>query len=508
MTKRILFCKNIQEGYNFKGESIILGGALYEDECQTGTLVKLPLKTLNRHGLVAGATGTGKTVTVQVLAEQLSQHGVPVLVMDLKGDLSGLAKPGQNNRHITNRHQSIGIPYTSEKMPVEFLSISEEPGVRLRATVSEFGPILLSKILGLNDTQSGILSVLTKYCDDQMLPLLDLKDIKQLLRYTTSDGKAVIEQHYGHISDASVSTILRKIIELEHQGADRFFGERSFDVNHLLRTDPTGRGFISVIRLTDIQDQPKLFSTFMLCLLAEIYDRIPEEGDLDKPKLVLFIDEAHLIFEEASKPLLSQIETIIKLIRSKGVGIFFCTQNPEDIPDSVLSQLGLKVQHALRAFTAKDRKMITKIADNYPLSEFYQTSQMLTSLGIGEALVTALNEKGIPTPLAATLLRAPQSQMGILQNEEVQKIVAQSNLVPIYNQLIDRQSAYEMLTEKMASAESKPIPPVQQDDNMMSTFENLSKNTMARQIGRTVAREITRGLLGVLGISSKSRRSR
>ncbi|MDZ7682536.1 MAG: helicase HerA-like domain-containing protein [Fodinibius sp.] len=336
--------------------------------------------------------------------------------------------------------------------------------------------------------------------------MLISKDIKQILRYAIGDGNDTIEEHYGHISESSVSTILRKVIELEHQGADRFFGERSFDVNDLLRTNAKGHGVISVIRLTDIQDQPKLFSTFMLCLLAEVYSRFPEEGDLDKPKLALFIDEAHLIFDEASKALLSQIETIVKLIRSKGVGIFFCTQNPTDIPDTVLGQLGLKVQHALRAFTARDQKMIAKTAENYPLSDFYETAKVLTSLGIGEALVTALNEKGIPTPLAATLLRAPCSQMGVLERAEIQEVVSQSHLVPLYNQSIDRQSAYEILTEKLVTAKSNTPaeePAIPTDEALRTTFESLSKNTMMRQVGRTMAREITRGLLGVLGISRR-----
>ena len=495
----------------FKGESIELGGAIFEGDCQSECMVKLPLKTLNRHGLIAGATGTGKTVTVQILSEQLSQKSIPVLLMDLKGDLSGLAQPGKINDHIKERHQKIGIPYSPAVMPVELLSISDEPGVRLRATVSEFGPILLSKILDLNDTQSGIISVLFKFCDNEKLPLLDLKDLKKILQYAIGEGKQQIEQHYGRIAESSVTTILRKTIELEQQGGDYFFGERSFDVEDLLRTDSNGRGMISIIRLTDIQDQPKLFSTFMLCLLAEIYSRFPEEGDLNRPKLVIFFDEAHLIFSEASKALLSQIETIVKLIRSKGVGIFFCTQNPTDIPDAVLSQLGLKVQHALRAFTARDRKMIKKTAENYPISDFYNTSDVLTSLGIGEALVTALNEKGIPTPLAATHLRAPATRMGILNESEMLQLVDNSPLIPIYNQHIDRQSAYEILNAKIATAipqtnGSITSPPEANTSSLgFDTLEALSKNTMARQLGRTVVREVTRSLLGVLGLSKKSK---
>ncbi|MCW9066740.1 MAG: DUF853 domain-containing protein, partial [Ignavibacteriaceae bacterium] len=405
MTSKEKFAEEINSAYLFKGDYITLGGAIYEGECINNLFVNIPLKTLNRHGLIAGATGTGKTKTLQIITEQLSSKSIPVLVMDVKGDLSGIAKPGTVNPKIEERHQKIGLQYTAEGFPVEMLSLSEEKGVRLRATVSEFGPVLLSKILELNDTQASFVSLIFKYCDDAHLPVLDLKDFKRVLQYISDEGKADIEKEYGKISTTSVGTILRKVIELEQQGAEKFFGEKSFEVDDLTRIDNKGRGIISIIRLVDLQDKPKLFSTFMLSLLAEIYSSFPEEGDIAQPKLAIFIDEAHLIFKEASKALLEQIETIIKLIRSKGVGVFFCTQNPTDVPASVLSQLGLKVQHALRAFTAKDRQMIKLTAENYPTSEYYKTDEMLTSLGIGEAAITALNEKGIPTPLAATLLR-------------------------------------------------------------------------------------------------------
>ncbi|MFK7900113.1 MAG: helicase HerA-like domain-containing protein, partial [Cyclobacteriaceae bacterium] len=476
----------------------------------------------NRHGLVAGATGTGKTKTVQVMAEQLSKQGVPVLLMDLKGDLSGLAQEGGTNKHVEKRHSAIGIPYQEEAMPVELLSISDEKGVQLKATISEFGPVLFSKILGLNDVQSGITTIIFKYCDDNKLPLLDLSDFKKTLQYLNSDGKEAIEEEYGRIASSSVAAIMRSIVELEQQGADTFFGEPSFDVDDLVRFDDQGRGMISIIRLTDIQNRPKLFSTFMLCLLSEIYHSFPEEGDMDRPKLAIFIDEAHLVFEEASDALLDQLEAIIKLIRSKAVGIYFCTQNPEDIPDDILGQLGLKIQHALRAFTAKDRKAIKKTAENYPLSDYYKTDEVLTSLGIGEALITALNEKGIPTMLAATLLRAPLSRMDILSKKEIDTLVSDSKLVKEYNQEIDRESAYEILKGKMDEAASEEkqeeIKKVQEKAKKTSTrrkkaepsfVEQMSKNTMVRQVGRTVARELMRGLLGVMGVkktrsSSKS----
>ena len=443
----------INKGYSFKGDSITLGGAMFEGEPLTDALIKVPLKTLNRHGLIAGATGTGKTKSLQIMAEELSKKGIPSLLMDIKGDLSGIAAAGKNNDHIKWRHGSIGIPYNAEAMPVELMTLTENgKGTRLKATVSEFGPILLSKILGLNETQGSIISLLFMYCDDNDLPLIDLKDLRKSLQYINGEGKDAIEEEYGMISGASVSTIMRKVIELEQQGADEFFGERSFEVNDLVRQDQNGYGLVSIIRLMDIQNKPKLFSTFMLSLLAEIYGSFPEQGDADKPKLCIFIDEAHLVFEEATKELLDQIETIIKLIRSKGVGIFFCTQNPTDVPEDVLAQLGLKIQHALRAFTAKDRKAIAKAAENYPLSDFYNTDELITQLGIGEALVTALNEKGIPTPLAATLCRAPATRMDVLSPAEVDSVIQTSKIKDKYNADIDRESAYEILTEKIKQA--------------------------------------------------------
>ena len=450
MDRKTSFVEQINKGYTFEGLSLVLGGALLDGACMTNQLVKVPLKTLNRHGLIAGATGTGKTKTLQSIAENLSEHGIPVLMMDIKGDLSGLAAAGASNEKIEQRHQQIGIPYVAKKFPVELLSISKENGTRLRATVTEFGPVLFSKILELNDTQSGFVSLIFKWCDDEQMPLVDLKDFKKVLQYITNEGKQKVQEVYGNISATSVSTILRKVIELEQQGAELFFGETSFDVHDLLRT-PSGMGIISIVKLTDIQDRPKLFSTFMLSLLAEVYATMPEAGDLEKPKLVIFIDEAHLIFNEASKALLDQIETIIKLIRSKGVGIFFCTQNPADVPAAILGQLGLKVQHALRAFTANDRKMIKMTAENYPLSDFYKTEELLTSLGIGEAAVTVLSERGTPTPLVATLLTAPRSRMNILSAAEVDDIVAKSALADKYNQEVDRASAFEMLSKKLQS---------------------------------------------------------
>jgi DNA helicase HerA-like ATPase len=472
------FTASINEGYFSNNAQIVLGCGIFENQCIAEAKVSIPLKTMNRHGLIAGATGTGKTKTIQVLSEQLAQKGIPVLMMDIKGDFSGIAKPGEEKPFISERHSKIGLPFAPRGFSTELLTLSEQNGVRLRATISEFGPVLFSRILDLNDTQAGVVSVIFKYCDDNKMPLLDLKDIKKILNYITEEGKADISENYGKISTATTGTILRKIIELEQQGADIFFGEKSFEIDDLLRIDENGFGYINIVRLTDIQDKPKLFSTFMLNLMAEIYNTMPEKGDLDQPELVIFIDEAHLVFKEASSKLLDQIETIIKLIRSKGVGVYFITQNPMDIPKGVLAQLGLKIQHALRAFTANDRKAINQTADNYPTSEFYKTEEVLTSLGIGEALVTALNEKGIPTPLVATMMRAPESRMDILSEDEIAEINSNSKLVEKYAENIDRESAYEILTKKITDITTEVEQQVaeKQQSNEPSVFETVGKS--------------------------------
>ena len=449
MANREEFFDYINNGYKTKGDFISLGAAMLGEETITNALVKVPLKTLNRHGLIAGATGTGKTKTLQFLAENLSEKGIPVLLMDIKGDLSGLAQPSPGHPKIDERHEKIGFPFEAKRFPIEVLTLSEQDGTRLRATISEFGPVLLSRILDLSEVQAGIVAIIFKYCDDNKLPLLDLPDFKKVLQFITQEGKEEIQAAYGRISTASTGAILRKIIEIEQQGGDVFFGEKSFDVEDLTRIDEGGRGVISVLRLTDIQDRPKLFSTFMLQLLAEVYEYFPEQGDSGRPELIIFIDEAHLVFDEASKALLSQIETIVKLIRSKGVGLYFVTQNPKDVPEDILAQLGLKVQHALRAFTAKDRKAIKLAAENYPSSEYYDTKEVLTQLGIGEAFVSVLNEKGIPTPLARTMLRAPMSRMDVLSPKELKQVIENSRLYYKYNETIDRESAYELLNEKI-----------------------------------------------------------
>ena len=512
MSKVDNFLKEINDGYACKGDYIALGSAILEGETIGDAQVRIPLKTMNRHGLIAGATGTGKTKTLQVMSEQLSEKGIPVLLMDVKGDLSGIAMPGEAKPFITERHAKLKIPYAPKGFPVELMSLSQQDGVRLRATVSEFGPVLLSRILDLNDTQEGVLAVIFKYCDDNKLALLDIKDIKSVLRYVTEEGKPEIEKGYGKISTATTGIIMRKILELEQQGADLFFGELSFDIRDLMRTDKNGNGYISIIRLTDIQDKPKLFSTFMLSLLAEIYGTMPEKGDVVKPELVIFIDEAHLIFNEASRALLDQIENIVKLIRSKGVGIYFVTQNPTDVPNGVLSQLGLKIQHALRAFTALDRKAIKLTAENYPLSEYYKTDEAITALGIGEALVTALSEKGVPTPLAATMLRAPMSRMDILSEGEISAINNSSVLVQKYSQVIDRDSAYEILGRKVTDierAKSEEAERKEEDRSRMSQGERYPSRTSYGSRTKSPQDEMVKVLTsatfirGVFGVLSK-----
>ncbi len=513
MSKEENFKSTIESGYTFKGESILLGAAMLDGQPVSHLQVKAPLKTFNRHGLIAGATGTGKTKTLQKIAEELSAKGVSVLLMDIKGDLSGIGAAGTINDKIQERVDKIGTVFTPRASPIEFLTLSNEKGAKLRATVSEFGPVLFSKILDLNDTQSGVVSIVFKYCDDKKMPLLDLKDFKKVLNYATNEGASEFTNLYGKVATTTASIILRKIIELEQQGAEQFFGEKSFEVDDLVHIDEQGQGRVSIIRLTDIQDRPKLFSTFMLCLLAEIYSTFPEEGDSDAPKLVLFIDEAHLIFNEASKALLDQIETIVKLIRSKGVGIFFCTQNPADIPDAILAQLGMKVQHALRAFTAKDRKAIKLAAENYPLSDFYNTEDVITSLGIGEAFITVLNEKGIPTPLAATLLAAPSSRMDVLTEAEIDTVISKSSLTNKYNEIIDRESAFEMLTQKLSDI---PAPEEKKQTKSTSTTNQTSEKSVIEKAGgfvsdvanssagKVILREVTRGILGVLGLGGRS----
>ncbi|HBS05727.1 MAG TPA: ATPase [Leptospiraceae bacterium] len=512
------FASRIKASYDLdEKSSILLGLAMKDGKPEKGCQLRIPLKTLNRHGLIAGATGTGKTKSLQHMAGELSLKGVPSLVMDIKGDLSGLAAPGEKSDGILKRMETIGAKYEPQALPCELYSLTKKgKGGTLRATVSEFGPILLSRILDLNETQASVLTVIMQFCDDEGLLLLDLKDLKKAMSFVMEDGKEAFEEKYGKVSGASTGTILRKVVALEQQGADEFFGERSFEVKDLLEKRD-GKGVISIVRLMDMQSKPALFSTFMLQLLAEIYQEMPELGDPEKPELVIFLDEAHLIFDRASKTLLEQIETMTKLIRSKGVGLFFVTQNPQDVPAAVLSQLGTRVQHALRAVTAKDRKAIKTAAENFPLSDDYKTDRLLTELGIGEALVTGLTEKGKPTPLAHSLMCAPCSRMDVLKAGEVDEIVSNSSLAKKYNESIDRKSAYEILTEKAEDRLSEDSEKEEKKKSSSrksgsktkdeeSVMEKVFDSKIVRDVGRTVAREITRGLLGAIGIKKSRRR--
>ena len=442
------FIAKVKASYQPSGSFIYLGAGILDGQVIAEAEVNLSLKMMNRHGLIAGATGTGKTRTLQLLAEQLSDAGVPVFMLDVKGDLSGLNKRARSNPKIEERAKQLNKPFVPAGYPVELYSLSGKLGAQMRATVLEFGPTLLAKVLDLNDTQTGVLSVIFKYADDHKIPVIDLNDLKKLVNYLAEGpGAAEIKDDYGKISSSTSGTILRKIVTIEQQGLGPMFGERSFDIEDLFsKTD--GKGVISLLNISDVQNQPVLYSTFLLSLLAEIFSDMPEAGDLDKPKLVFFFDEAHLLFKNSSKAFMEQIETIIRLIRSKGIGVFFCTQSPTDVPASILSQLGNRVQHALRVFTPNDADALKKTVNTYPRSDFYEIDQVLTSLGTGQALVTVLNEKGIPTEVVATMLTPPKAVMGPLSSADCQQLIAASDLTAKYAEAIDSESAYEILTNR------------------------------------------------------------
>jgi len=440
-------------GYALSEPSLVIGSPMDGTAAMPDVRIQVALSMLNRHGLVAGATGTGKTKTLQLLAGQLSLGGVPVLIADIKGDLTGLALPGDaTNARVQARAADLGWDFKPDGHPVEFLSLSGQLGAQVRATVHSFGPLLLGRVLDLNATQTSILSLIFKYCDDHQLPLLDLADLTTTLKYLGSDdGKAILAD-YGGISAASLGVILRSIITLEQQGADVFFGEPEFDVDDLMRTTPGGQGIVSVLELSDVMDKPALFSTFMLWMLAQLYHALPEAGDLPKPKLCFFFDEAHLLFDGASDSLLSQIEQTVRLIRSKGVGVYFVTQTPTDVPSSVLAQLGNRIQHALRVFTPEDSDNLKKTVRTFPMTDYFETGTTLTSLGIGEALVTVLSPRGVPTPLAPTRLLPPDSLMGALPPDELQRRIQAGALYATYATTIDRQSAHEIITARLQAA--------------------------------------------------------
>jgi DNA helicase HerA-like ATPase len=441
------------DGYALDEPALVLGAPLHDGQVAGDVHVQVALSMLNRHGLVAGATGTGKTKTLQIMAGQLSQAGVPVFIADIKGDLTGLAAPGDaSNPKIQQRAAEVGWPFRPAAHPVEFLSLSGRLGGQVRATVHSFGPLLLGKVLDLNDTQTSILSLVFKYCDDNALPLLDLADLRTTLAFLGGDdGKPELAE-YGGISSASLGVIGRSIVTLEQEGADVFFGEPEFDVADLMRLAPDGAGVISVLELSDVMDKPRLFSTFMLWLLAQLYHALPEAGDLPRPKLAFFFDEAHLLFDDASDALLEQVEQTARLIRSKGVGVYFATQTPTDIPAPVLAQLGNRVEHALRAFTPQDADDLRKTVRTFPMTTFYDVEQTIQQLGIGEALVTVLSPRGVPTPLVATRLVAPDSLMAALDPAVFQARVAAGLLTAKYGVPVDRESAHEIISARLQAA--------------------------------------------------------
>ena len=496
-------------------KSITLGAVVHDGQCGGDPLVGLPLAMINRHGLIAGATGTGKTKTLQLIAEQLSANGVPVFLADVKGDVSGIATAGASNDRVTQRATDTGYDWKATGYPAEFLSLTGTKGAQLRATVSSFGPMLLAKVLGLNDTQTSVLALVFKYCDDKRLLLLDLSDLRAVLQYLSDEGAADLKD-YGGMSKQTVGVLLREMVELEQQGADRFFGEPQFELTDLLKVGSDGRGVVSVLELQDVQDKPALFSTFMLWMLATLYHDLPEVGDIDKPKLVFFFDEAHLIFDDASKPLLDQIEQVVRLIRSKGVGVFFITQSPKDVPATVLGQLGHRVQHALRAFTPDDEKAMKAAARTFPKTKFYDIEETLTSLGIGEALVTVLAPNGVPTQPFATRLIPPASRMGPLNDDELQQRLASSAQVRKYAQAIDRESARELLSARAAAAapdaeeaaQQAAAPQARGGKAPPSTFEQILKSPVTRTVAGVVTRGLMGALMGSLGMSAARRRRR
>lgn len=450
----------IQKGYTLEGSAIELGAAIVDGELHKEAQVRLPLSMMNRHGLVAGATGTGKTVTLHMMAEQLSMAGVPVFLADIKGDLSGLATAAVGSDKLNARTESIGQAWLGRTYPVEFLALGGDGnGIPVRATVSSFGPILLSRIMELNDTQESSLQLVFYFADKNGLELIDLKDLRAVIQFLTSDeGKDQLEE-LGGLSKATAGVILRELVNLKAQGLEKFFGEPEFDTAELLRTAPDGRGVVTCLELPTLQTKPMLFSTFLMWLLADLFEDLPEAGDLDKPKLVFFLDEAHLLFNGASKAFLEAITTTVRLIRSKGVGIFFVTQTPKDVPADVLGQLANRVQHALRAFTPEDAKALKATVSTFPVSD-YDLEETLTSAGIGEAVITVMNEKGAPTPVALTRLRAPESLMGPSAEDLVRSTVAGSALLGKYGTSVDNPSAYEKLTGK-AAAPTGPAAPGQ-----------------------------------------------
>ena len=503
--------QKIAEGYNFASTAIELGSVSVDGQVDPTAKVRIPLPMMNRHGLVAGATGTGKTKTLQQIAEQLSANGVPVVMADIKGDLSGLSNPGVSNDRIVARSQETGDQWQPTAFPVEFMSLgSEGIGVPVRATITQFGPILLSKVLGLNATQESTLGLVFHWADTKGLPLLDLKDLREVFVYLTSDEGKPELKGIGGVSTQTAGVILRAVTNLEADGGDTFFGEPQIDTKDLLRLAPDGRGIITLFELGAQAARPALFSTFLMWVLADLFQTLPELGDIEKPKLVFIFDESHLLFNDASKAFQDQVVQTVKLIRSKGVGVFFCSQLPTDIPDEVLSQLGARIQHALRAFTPNDQKALTKTVKTYPVSDVYKLDEALTSLGIGEAIVTVLSEKGAPTPVAWTMIRSPRSSMDAMAPDAITAAAKASQLYSKYGQTIDSQSAYEMLTSKMASpeepAQAPPVPiptsepapkPAPEEPGILTeVLTSKPMQSFLRSAASAAGREFSRSIFG------------
>ena len=503
------FEDRIAQAYASTSPSVELGRAVHDGAVYPKAVVGLPVAMCNRHGLIAGATGTGKTKTLQLMAEQLSNLGVPVFAADMKGDLSGLIKPGEASDAVKTRVTELGIDWKPAPSPTTFLSLGGiGAGVPVRATVSSFGPQLLAKVMGANPTQTSSLSLVFRYADEKGLGLLDLADLRAVLQYLTSDdGKAELAT-IGGLASSTAGVLLRSIIELEDQGAEAFFGEPQFDVNDLLRTDKDGKGIISCLELPDVQDRPKLFSTFLLWMLAELFHQLPEVGDTDKPKLVFFFDEAHLLFEDASKEFLDQVTQTVRLIRSKGVGVFFITQLPDDVPDDVLAQLGHRVQHALRAFTPRDAKALKAAVTTYPNTDDYDLEEDLTQLGIGEAIVTTLSARGTPTPVVWTRMIPPKSLMGAVDKSEVESAAKASELWKSYAEEIDRESARELLAKKVAAAADADIdikiPKAEKSEKSAPAAQGKKKDDgvvvhyLKSQEGRRMLNRVARGVFGML----------
>ncbi len=494
--------QEIAKGYAVQGQALELGTVVVDGTTDPSAQIRIPLATVNRHGLVAGATGTGKTKTLQLVAEQLSAAGVPVLMADVKGDLSGLSRPGQSSDKITARAKETGDNWAASAFPVEFLSLGTKGiGVPVRATIASFGPILLSKVLGLNSTQESTLGLIFHWAEQKQYELLNLADLREVISTLTSDeGKAELKT-LGGVSAQTAGVILRALVNLEAEGADTFFGEPELDPNDLLRVDDKGRGTISLLELGDQAARPVLFSTFLMWVLSNLFKNLKEVGDVDKPKLVFFFDEAHLLFTDASKAFLEQVEQTVKLIRSRGVGVFFCTQLPTDVPNEVLSQLGARIQHALRAFTPDDQKALTKTVRTYPKTDVYDLASALTSLGIGEAVVTVLSERGAPTPVAWTKLRSPRSLMAAIGDDAISAAAKSSPLEAKYGKTVDRESAYEKLQAKKAQAAppdqpagSKSAPAAAKKPGWFKRFvDSRGFQTFLRALGTELIRSMFGG---------------